>query len=44
MKETNIICAEREFYEETGYNKSTYDFIKNYPIIQEEFIGTNNIR
>ena len=26
MKETNIICAEREFYEETGYNKSSYDF------------------
>ena len=44
MKETNIACAEREFYEETGYDKSTYDFIKNYPIIQEEFMGTNNIK
>jgi ADP-ribose pyrophosphatase YjhB (NUDIX family) len=44
MKETNISCAEREFYEETGYTKNDYDFIKNYPTIQEEFIGTNGIR
>ena len=43
MRETNIGCAEREFYEETGYDKSCYDFIKNYPIIHEEFIGTNGI-
>jgi 8-oxo-dGTP pyrophosphatase MutT (NUDIX family) len=43
MKETNIACAEREFYEETGYDKDCYDFIKNYPIIKEEFIGTNNV-
>jgi 8-oxo-dGTP pyrophosphatase MutT (NUDIX family) len=44
MKETNITCAEREFFEETGYDKTTYEFIKNYPIIQEEFLGTNNIK
>jgi len=44
MKETNIACAEREFYEETGYNKNCYDFIKNYPTIHEEFVGTNGIR
>lgn len=44
MKETNITCAEREFYEETGYDKTSYDFIKNYPTIHEEFIGTNGIR
>ncbi len=44
MRETNIGCAEREFYEETGYDKSCYDFIKNYPIIHEEFIGTNGIK
>jgi len=44
MKETNIACAEREFYEETGYDKSCYDFIKNYPTIHEEFRGTNNIK
>ncbi len=43
MKETNIACAEREFFEETGYDKDCYDFIKNYPIIKEEFIGTNNV-
>jgi ADP-ribose pyrophosphatase YjhB (NUDIX family) len=44
MKETNIACAEREFYEETGYNKNCYDFIKNYSTIHEEFVGTNGIR
>lgn len=44
MKETNIACAEREFYEETGYDKSCYDFIKNYSTIHEEFTGTNNVK
>jgi 8-oxo-dGTP pyrophosphatase MutT (NUDIX family) len=44
MKESNIGCAEREFQEETGYDKSSYEFIKNYPLIQEEFIGTNGVR
>ncbi len=44
MKETNIACAEREFFEETGYDKSCYDFIKNYPTIHEEFIGTNGVK
>jgi 8-oxo-dGTP pyrophosphatase MutT (NUDIX family) len=43
IKETNIACAEREFYEETGYEKHMYEFIKNYPIIEEEFVATNNI-
>ena len=43
-KEKNIECAEREFFEETGYDKSTYDFIPHYYPIQEEFIGTNNIK
>ena len=43
MKETNIGCAEREFNEETGYDKSSYEFIKYYPTIQEEFKGTNGI-
>ena len=44
MKETNIVCAEREFGEETGYDKTCYDFIKNYPTIHEEFVGTNGVR
>lgn len=43
MKETNLACAEREFFEETGYDNKSYDFIKNYPSIREEFIGTNGI-
>lgn len=44
MRESNISAAEREFYEETGYDKSTYEFIKNYSTVQEEFIGTNGIK
>lgn len=43
-REQNIICAEREFKEETGFSKLNYDFINNYPTIQEEFIGTNNVK
>lgn len=43
FKETNICCAEREFYEETGYEKCMYQFVEKYPIIEEEFTGTNNI-
>jgi 8-oxo-dGTP pyrophosphatase MutT (NUDIX family) len=43
MKETNIACAEREFLEETGFNKNCYDFIKEYPTILEEFVGTNGV-
>lgn len=43
MRENNISCAEREFYEETGYRKEHYNFIKNYPTIHEEFMGTNGV-
>jgi ADP-ribose pyrophosphatase YjhB (NUDIX family) len=44
MKESNIACAEREFFEETCYNKNNYKFIRNYPTIEEEFVGTNGIK
>lgn len=44
MKETNVACAEREFFEETGYNKTQYKFIREYPCIQEDFVGTNGER
>lgn len=40
--EQNLVCAQREFSEETGYNGDDYRFIVDYPIINEEFIGTNN--
>jgi ADP-ribose pyrophosphatase YjhB (NUDIX family) len=43
MRETNITCAEREFTEETGFTKEHYDFVENYPIIEESFMGTNNV-
>jgi len=44
MRETNLSCAEREFKEESGYDRSCYEFITNYPTIEEEFLGTNNIQ
>lgn len=43
IKEQNLDCAEREFFEETGYNNQTYDFLKDYPVIEEQFKGTNGI-
>lgn len=43
MKESNISCAEREFFEETGYDNKCYDFIREYPKITEEFMGTNDV-
>lgn len=44
IMEQNKNCAEREFYEETRYNKSHYNFIYNYNTIIEEFTGTNGIK
>jgi 8-oxo-dGTP pyrophosphatase MutT (NUDIX family) len=43
IKETNVACAEREFFEETGYEKQMYQFIKDFPIVDEEFLATNNV-
>lgn len=40
--ETNIACAIREFYEETGYNNDEYTILDINPLI-ESFVGTNNI-
>lgn len=44
IMEQNIQCAEREFYEETRYNKSQYNFIYGYKPIVEEFTGTNGVK
>lgn len=43
VKESDIACAKREFSEETGFEDKDYDFIKNYPIVEESFIGTNKV-
>jgi ADP-ribose pyrophosphatase YjhB (NUDIX family) len=44
IMEQNIQCAEREFFEETRYNKTQYNFIYNYKPIVEDFVGTNGIK
>jgi hypothetical protein len=43
QNESDKKCAQREFTEETGYNSDSYDLL-NYPVIEEEFIGTNKIK
>lgn len=44
IKEQILACAEREFYEETGYSKEHYQYLSNYPTVIEEFEGTNGVR
>lgn len=39
--ETNIECAKREFYEETGYNENDYIIMNSLYNISDDFIGTN---
>lgn len=41
--ETDIVCAMREFEEETGYNENDYIVIDENNIIKENLTGTNNI-
>jgi len=43
IKETNLACAQREFFEETGYDKSWYNYDPGIPVIEEVFIGTNGV-
>lgn len=38
--ETDLACAEREFWEETNIEKDRYVILKNV-VFQEQFIGTN---
>lgn len=39
--ETNIECARREFFEETGYNENDYTVLNNLYSISDDFVGTN---
>ena len=41
--EPDIICAMREFSEETGLNDDSYNLLENCKKIRENVIGTNNI-
>lgn len=43
IKERDYECAIRELKEETGYDETSYNFIKDYPTIEEQFKGTNGI-
>ena len=39
--ESDLVCALREFQEETGYNKKNIDIISNIKPLQELFTGSN---
>jgi 8-oxo-dGTP pyrophosphatase MutT (NUDIX family) len=41
--EDDIICAMREFYEETGLTKNSYSLLKFMDPLEESFFGTNRI-
>jgi len=40
-QETDIKCAFREFYEETGYDKDSLNFVTNVAPFEEIFMGSN---
>ena len=44
IHEHDIQCAEREFYEETGYSSANYEPLDENKYIVEEFTGTDNIK
>ena len=41
--EDDLVCAMREFYEETGLTKHSYTLIKNMEPLEESFFGTNRV-
>lgn len=43
LKESELNCAVREFFEETGYKNNEYNILAGVPCFEEEFIGSNNI-
>jgi len=43
-QENNLICAKREFEEETGLSSNDYTILDNINPINEDFIGTNGIK
>jgi ADP-ribose pyrophosphatase YjhB (NUDIX family) len=42
-KESNLICAIREFEEETNINTNEYTLLKNVCPISEEYMGSNGV-
>lgn len=44
LYETDIMCAKREFEEETGYNDDEYIILDGFQPLIEIFIGTNGIK
>ena len=43
MYETDLVCAMREFEEETNYNENDYSILDESNIIRENLVGTNGI-
>ena len=43
FKESNELCAIREFKEESGFNDTEFSIFKSIKTINEKFIGTNGV-
>lgn len=43
MYETDLVCAMREFEEETNYNENEYSILDESNIIKENLVGTNGV-
>lgn len=41
--ESDFVCAKREFYEETNLDENDYNIIREFPVFEETFIGSNGI-
>ena len=44
LHEKDIDCAKREFQEESGFKETDYSIIDTETVLEEIFLGTNNIR
>jgi 8-oxo-dGTP pyrophosphatase MutT (NUDIX family) len=44
MYESDLLCAIREFEEETNYNESMYNLFENCNFLRENLIGTNGVK
>jgi hypothetical protein len=43
MYETDLVCAMREFEEETNYNENEYSILDESNVIKENLVGTNGV-
>lgn len=42
-RETDFVCAKREFLEETNLSETEYNIIHDFPVFEETFFGSNGV-